>query len=66
MSAVQADHYSLDPEIAYDWRRAAEERERALAADNISARAAHHELALAYERRIWQRDPHVIARLRRC
>lgn len=49
-----AEAQPLDPEAAYDLRRAGEERARALSADNIWARAAHHELAMAYERR-WRR-----------
>lgn len=56
MPATQADSQPIDPETVYDRRRAGEERERALSAKNVSARAAHHELALAYERRLRGRD----------
>lgn len=55
---------SLDPQIAYDLRRAQEERTRALDCANIWARAAHHEMALAYERRVWRRDPQLLSTLR--
>jgi len=55
---------TIDPDMAYDLKRAGEERDRALGSTNIWARAAHHELALAYERRAWRRDPHLVSTLR--
>ena len=53
-----------DPEAAYDLMRAREERERALGSANIWARAAHHEMAVAYEQRVWRRDPQLLTSLR--
>jgi len=64
MTSMLAD-LPLDPETAYNLKRAKEERARALAADNIWARAAHHELSAAYERRLWRRNPQMIALLPR-
>lgn len=53
-----------DAEAAYDLMRAREERERALGSANIWARAAHHEMAVAYEQRVWRRDPQLLTSLR--
>jgi len=58
---IDAPH---DPDIAYDLLRAREERERALGSANIWARAAHHEMAVAYEQRVWRRDPQLLTSLR--
>ncbi|MCM8732359.1 hypothetical protein ACFO8O_15445 [Hephaestia sp. GCM10023244] len=55
---------ATSPEIAYALKRADEERARALDSDNIWARAAHHELARAYERRVWRYDPQLFSSAR--
>lgn len=55
---------TTSPEIAYALKRADEERARALDSDNIWAQAAHHELARAYERRVWRYDPRLLSSVR--
>ena len=60
---LDAPTASLDSQAAYYLKRANEERARALTSTNIWARAAHHELALAYERRVWRRDPGLLTTL---
>ena len=65
MPQAAAEHdVSHDSEIAYDLMRARQERARALGSSNIWARAAHHEMALAYEQRVWRRDPQLLTALR--
>lgn len=53
-SRINADQF--DPEVTYDQRRASEEHARAITAKNESARAAHQELAVAYEKRLQRRE----------
>lgn len=55
---------TVDLDMAYDLKRAGEERARALGSTNMWARAAHHELALAYEHRAWRRDADLVSTLR--
>lgn len=61
---VPAELATTSPEIAHALKRADEERARALDSDNIWARAAHHELARAYERRVWRHDPQLLSSVR--